>query len=274
MYGEEKIGRNGSTTSITGETFRHDMRKGFPILTIREMSLQNAITELRFFIQGFTHKSWLKERGNKFWNKWCNRQSEEYAHNIQYLTPSKASLITDDLGPIYGSQWRSFGGIGGIDQLKGVIETLKVAPLSRRMLVSAWNPNEIESMALPPCHDSFQFISNGLDLDLIWRQRSCDVAVGLPYDILLYGLLLSLVSRHVGMVPRYLIGQLGDTHIYDVNLAQLESVAQRRPNILPELIFGKLEKDLFAWVESDLCAEDWSLLNYNPHPKSVFQVVE
>lgn len=269
--GEEKVGRNGTTYSITGETFRHDMRKGFPILTIREMSLTNAITELRFFIQGFSHKSWLKERGNTFWNKWGNRNSQEFLDYSKTLTPFEAAKLTDDLGPIYGSQWRNFNS-QGIDQLKQVIETLKIAPQSRRLLVSAWNPAQLDDMALPPCHDSFQFISNGVNLDLIWRQRSCDVSVGLPYDILLYALLLQLTAQTVGMEPRFLVGQLGDTHIYDVNMPKLNMVRQRIPKILPELILPNV--NIWEFAESDTLAELYNLTGYHPHAKCIFEVVE
>lgn len=257
-YGEEKIGRNGKTISVTGETFRHDMRKGFPILTIRQMSLTHAITETRFFIQGLTDKTWLQARGNHFWDKWHNPKSND----------------TNDLGPIYGKQWRNFA---GVDQLKSVLDTLRKSPLSRRMLVSAWNVGELESMALPPCHDSFQLISNGKDLDLIWRQRSCDIAVGLPYDILLYGLLHTLIAKEVNMTPRWLVGQLGDTHVYEQNLEQLKKVIERRPHLLPELSINRdceTYTDIFEWAVSDERAKDYALTNYKYHPKERFEAVE
>ncbi len=257
--GEEKIGRNGKTISYTGLEFRHDMNKGFPILTIREMSLKNAITELRFFIQGLTDGQWLEDRGNMFWSK--------------FKSKTRSTNFPKELGPIYGAQWRNFND-SGFDQLKEVIETLKTNPLSRRMLVSAWNPNEIEDMALPPCHDSFQFISNGNQLDLIWRQRSCDMAIGLPYDILLYGLLLSLVSTEVGMQPRWLIGQLGDCHVYEQNQAQLEEVLKREEKILPELeLIWANKGTIFEWAESDDLSKCWILHAYNPRPKVKFEVV-
>ena len=272
--GEIKVGRNGSTISLSGTQFRHDMRKGFPILTIREMSLKAAITELRFFIQGFTDKSWLQMRGNKFWDKWCNVTSEEFMGLVSANIPvNTAARMTTDLGPIYGYQWRKFNGTG-IDQLKDVLSLLRTSPNSRRMLVSAWNPLQLASMALPPCHDSFQFISNGKDLDLIWRQRSCDIAIGLPYDILLYGLLLTLVAHDVGMEPRFLTGQFGDTHVYDVNKSKLDSILERNPRILPELHWKHGAHDIFQWAASDELSSQWELEGYKPHPKCFFEVVE
>lgn len=280
-YGESKIGRNGETISISGAEFRHDMRIGFPILTVREMNLGMAITELRFFIQGLTDKSWLQKRGNKFWDKWCNKNNLDYAILEIEFGPSTAARMVTDLGPIYGSQWRNFNGQmiegewghKGPDQLKEVIETLNTNPMSRRMLVSAWNPIDIEYMALPPCHDSFQLISNGKELDLIWRQRSCDIAIGLPYDILLYGLLLTLIAKEVKMTPRYLIGQLGDTHYYKVNEKKLNIIRQRDPKILPELIFNH-KASIFDWAESDELSVMWKLFPYAPHSKLFFEVVK
>ena len=271
-YGDIKVGRNGVTRSISGAEFSHDMREGFPILTLREMNLAMAVTELRFFIQGLSDKRWLQDRGCKFWDKWCNKRSLEY---IEQLSRGKrleeAAKATNDLGPIYGVQWRGFN---GIDQLQAVIDTLKTNPNSRRMLVSAWNPEEIEEMALPPCHDSFQFISNGVDLDIIWRQRSCDVAVGLPYDILLYALLLTLVAKEVGMQPRYLVGHLGDTHVYGVNEARLDVVRQRQTMLLPELTLEWPEgMTVNRWAMSNYDSDQWSLKNYEAHPKVFFEVV-
>jgi len=272
INGEEKIGRNGKTYSITGEQFRHDMRKGFPILTIRQMSLKHSITELRFFLQGLQDVRWLQERGCKFWDKWRSKFPD---YNLE---DDKGVY---DLGPIYGSQWRNFNGRmiegewsrKGPDQLKEVIETLKTNPLSRRMLVSAWNPIDIEDMALPPCHDSFQFISNGKDLDLIWRQRSCDTVIGLPYDILLYALLLQWVAIEVNMNPRFLVGQLGDVHIYEEHMSGIEELLSREPKILPELIWEKHSLDnILEWVKSDELTQKYRLSNYLHHPKMKFEV--
>lgn len=253
-YGDEKVGRNGKTISLSGTEFRHNMKNGFPILTIREMSLKNALTELRFFIQGLRDRKWLKERGNNFWNKWSNPKSED----------------PEDLGPIYGAQWRNFN---GVDQLVEVLTCLRNDPTSRRMLVSAWNPSELDSMALPPCHDSFQLISNGTHLDLVWRQRSCDIAVGLPYDIILYGLLLELIAVEVNMTPRWLVGHFGDTHVYESNLQKLVTVLERRPKILPELSIPMEESGLLDFAASDTLANRITLRHYQAHPKVVFEVV-
>lgn len=252
--GEEKIGRNGKTLSITGAEFKHDMRKGFPILTIRQMSLKHSITELRFFIQGLQDVRWLQIRGCTFWDKWRSIKGDIF-----------------NLGPIYGSQWRDWNECG-IDQLAETIKTLKLDPLNRRLLISAWNPDEIKNMALPPCHDSFQLISNGKHLDLIWRQRSCDVAIGLPYDILLYGLLLKLISRDCNLISRHLIGYLGDTHIYEAHFKLIDELMFRQPKILPELHF-KDNEDIFSWAASDIESQRWDLNGYTYHPKMKFEVV-
>lgn len=250
--GEEKVGRNGMTYSITGAEFRHNMSRGFPILTIRKMSIKNALTELRFFIQGMTDKRWLQARNNHFWDKWHSKDGEEW-----------------DLGPIYGRQWRDFN---GVDQLADVIKTLKTDPLSRRMLVSAWNPAEIESMALPPCHDSFQLISDGLSLDLIWRQRSCDVAIGLPYDILLYGLLLELIAKEVKMEARWLIGQLGDVHVYEPHKDGLYLLSNTPTRILPKLELPEF-KSIFEFAFSDELAAQVKLTNYHFNSEISFKVI-
>jgi thymidylate synthase len=216
------------------------------------MSIKNALIELRFFMQGLRDKRWLQERGNHFWDKWS----------------SPPPHPTHDLGPIYGVQWRNFN---GIDQLAGAIQTLKTEPLSRRMLVSAWNPNDIRFMALPPCHDSFQFLSNGKDLDLIWRQRSCDIVVGLPYDVLLYGLMLELVAKEVKMKPRWLIGQLGSVHIYEQNMQVALEMLDRVPKILPELKLP--DYTMNEIIKLDSAAGLVTLSKYEAHPAIKVEVV-
>jgi thymidylate synthase len=197
------------TLKVTALQFEHDMSIGFPVITTKQMFLKSGMVELEGFINGITDKDWYQKRGCHFWDKWCNPQKVQWYDKPLKLQKQKEEM---DLGYIYGYQWRSFNEnrmdelSEGVDQLMNIIETLKENPLDRRMICSAWNPQQLDEMALPPCHVMFQCLCNGKDLDLIWYQRSCDMFLGVPYNIMSYAMLLELIAATTGMKPRKLVG--------------------------------------------------------------------
>src|SRR3989344_1187978 len=214
--GQRKENRTGvDTIVIDGAIFKHDMQEGFPLLTTKKMATKVIRVELEGFIKGITDKKWYKERGCNIWNEWGNPQMAPYGHDAE---SRKRMAEERDLGPIYGWQWRHFGAeyLGhdadysekGTDQLKKVVDTLKKNPLDRRMIVSAWNPNDLGKMALPPCHYSFQVTSDGEKLNLFWNQRSIDTMLGLPFNIASYGFLLHLLAKESKMKEGNLVGFL------------------------------------------------------------------
>ena len=246
--GLDKADRTGTgTKSIFGSTIRHDMSMGFPLLTGKRVSFKAARTELLWILQGRTDLKYLEDNGVKYWRP-------DYERSIR----------TDEtLGPVYGKQWRDFG---GIDQLWQLVYNIKHNPSSRRLLVSAWNPAEMKDMVLPPCHYAFQVYINNGKLDLMWQQRSADVFLGLPYDIAMYGLLLELLAKGSNMQPGQLIGQLGDCHLYNNHLDQAEIYLSRSKRVLPKL---KLERGISTNVLEGLnLPSDFEieLINYNPYP--------
>ena len=251
-----------------GATFVHDMANGFPLITTKKMGLKNIATELEFFIRGITDKKWLTDRKCKIWNEWANPVKVEQAYNIKVgmleeggpLTPSQKRIVHNpvadserDLGPIYGFQWRHFGGEyqwdqkrieinpsdnfnpekPGIDQVANAIDKLKNNPNDRRILVSAWNPVDFPQMALPPCHVMHQLIARNGKLNLIWTQRSCDMFLGIPYNIASYALLLLLYAKEAGLTPGILKGEFHDAHIYTNHLDQVREQLTRTPHKLP-----------------------------------------
>lgn len=233
-----------SAKSISGTMFAHDMSEGFPLLTTKQMPLKMVAVELEFFIKGLRDKNWLKERGCHIWDEWCNPQLVPYGTDDQ----SKAKMAAEnDLGRVYGVQWRDFN---GVDQLKNVVDKLKSNPADRRMIVSAWNPSELNQMALPPCHLLFQVIVTGENFDVInlnWYQRSVDTMLGLPFNIASYALLLLLLAKEANMTPGRLCGMLGDTHIYENQFETAKEQLDREPYPLPTLdITGNAS--LFDWI--------------------------
>ena len=251
-----------------GATFIHDMEMGFPLITTKKMGLKNIATELEFFIRGITDKKWLTDRKCKIWNEWANPVKVEQEYNTKInamgrgatLSPADTQVIRNsimdserDLGPIYGFQWRHFGGEyqwdqarieknpsdnfnpqkPGIDQVANAINKLKNNPNDRRILVSAWNPVDFPQMALPPCHVMHQLIVRDGKLNLIWTQRSCDMFLGIPYNIASYALLLLLYAKEAGMTPGILKGELHDAHIYTNHLDQVREQLTRTPHPLP-----------------------------------------
>lgn len=248
-----------------GAVFEHDMSTDFPLVTTKKMGLKNIATELEFFLHGITDKRWLQDRKCHIWDEWANPVKVEQKYNIATnnlpnLTDDEKTNIRNaimdserDLGPIYGFQWRHFGGEyvwnenrinknptdnfnpknPGIDQVQNAIYKLKNNPNDRRILVSAWNPAAIPQMALPPCHVMHQLVVRDGKLSLIWTQRSCDMFLGVPYNIASYALLLLLYAKEAGLKPGMLKGELHDAHIYQNHIPQVREQLKRKPYPLP-----------------------------------------
>ena len=258
--GVKKDNRTGiSTISTFAETFRHDMSDGFPLLTTKKMALNSILVELEGFIKGITSKKWYQDRGCSIWNSWSN----------PLAGPG------DDLGPIYGYQWRRFGQVydedddGCLfkhDQFNNIINTLKNNPHDRRMVCSAWNPIHASRMALPPCHVLWNVVILGDKLNLAWYQRSCDLMLGVPFNIASYATLLLLLCKESGFKPGILHGTLSDCHIYENQIDQAKLQMNRLPRELPTMdIGGTGEFNVYNW-RHDLI----KLENYNPYPKIDF----
>ena len=246
--GSDKEDRTGTgTKSLFGRTIKHDMSLGFPILTGKRVSFNAARTELLWILQGRTDLKYLEDNGVKYWRP-------DY---------ERSGRTDETLGPVYGKQWRDFN---GVDQLVNLVNAIRINPHSRRMLVSAWNPADMDDMVLPPCHYGFQiYINNGV-MDLMWQQRSVDVFLGLPYDISMYGLLLEMLAKGSNLIPGQLIGQLGDCHLYNNHLDQAKEYLSRPRRVMPSL---KLHDGLSISYDSRVCipdAEDIELIKYNPLP--------
>jgi thymidylate synthase len=230
-------------------------------------------SELEFFIKGITDKNWLRDKNNNIWNEWCSPDVIPYSHDPEV---QKKMMEERELGPIYGWQWRNFGAKytthngdpegEGIDQLKNLVDKLKTNPDDRRMIVSAWNPTDLKSMALPPCHFCFQVTVIDGKLNLMWSQRSVDVALGLPFNIASYGLLLHLLAKEAGLKEGKLVGFLGDTHVYENHVEGLKEQLARKPFPLPKL---KTENftSIFEWNHEDTKVED-----YEHHPRIKFKI--
>lgn len=275
-----------------GATFIHDMADGFPLITTKKMGLKNIATELEFFLKGYTDKKWLQDRNCHIWDEWANPFTVESQYNISVakLQPQTRAeeiaihnRIADaerDLGPIYGFQWRHFGSEyhfnpenpadnfdkhnPGIDQVKNAIDKLKNYPNDRRILVNAWNPGDMPQMALPPCHVMHQLIVRDGKLNLIWTQRSCDMFLGIPYNIASYALLLLLYAKETNLKPGILKGELHDAHIYTNHIDQVKTLLTRTPYPLPALeIPDENWHGMLNWSASD----GFKLKNYICHEK-------
>ncbi len=275
--GDLKSNRTGvDTYSVSGAMFEHDMAEGFPLLTTKEMPFRLIASELYFFIHGITDKTWLQERNNHIWDEWCSPKIVPYGHDEE----TKKKMFNErDLGPIYGFQWRHFGADyincdtnyngQGVDQLGNLIDKLKSDPESRRLIVNSWNSSDLNKMALPPCHDSFQVLANPKTkkLDLIWRQRSTDTMVGLPFNIASYALLQHLLAQEIGYVPGKLIGHLGDVHIYLPHFENAKIQLERVPYTLPEIQTENFS-GIFNWDYTDT-----KIKNYKRHSKLEYEVI-
>jgi thymidylate synthase len=242
--GVEKRDRTGiGTLSIFGHQMRFDLADGFPLVTTKKLHVKSIIYELLWFLRGDTNVKYLKEHGVTIWDEWADENG--------------------DLGPTYGRQWRSWPASDGrtIDQMANVLAEIRRNPASRRLIVTAWNPAEIESMALPPCHCLFQFhVADGA-LSCQLYQRSADVFLGVPFNIASYALLTLAVAEVSGLRPGAFIHSLGDAHLYLNHLEQARLQLSRSPRPLPTLRLDPAAKDLFA-----LRYEDFLLEGYEPHP--------
>ena len=243
--GLSKSDRTGTgTKSVFGRTIRHDMSDGFPILTGKRISFNAARTELLWILNGRTDLKYLEDNGVKYWRP-------DY---------ERSGRTDETLGPVYGKQWRDFN---GVDQLEKLVYSINHNPDSRRMIVSAWAPHELDEMALPPCHYAFQVYINDGVMDLMWQQRSADVFLGLPYDITMYGLLLEMLAEGSGYKAGQLIGQLGDCHLYNNHLEQAKEYKNRPRRAMPQL---ELSRGITAGSGIKIPeASEIKLLNYNPY---------
>ncbi len=260
-HGVEKGDRTGTgTLSVFGYQTRFDLSEGFPLLTTKRMHLKSIIHELLWFISGDTNIRYLQKHGVKIWDEWADENGE--------------------LGPVYGKQWRRWEttepnqetmqitGSGDlefdhhtVDQLGDVIERIKSNPDCRRLLVCAWNPGEISRMALPPCHCLFQFyVANG-KLSCMLYQRSCDVFLGVPFNIASYALLTMMVAQVCGLEPGEFVHTYGDLHIYSNHMEQVFTQMEREPKELPRMVLNPNVKDIDKFT-----FEDFTLEGYDPHP--------
>jgi thymidylate synthase len=231
------------TLGVFGRQLRFDLTLGFPLLTTKKLHWKSIVVELLWFLRGDTNVEWLHEHGVSIWDEWADPE-------------------TGDLGPVYGKQWRSWAAPEGrsIDQIARLIEGLKVNPNSRRHIVTAWNPAEVEEMALPPCHCLFQFFVADGKLSCQLYQRSADVFLGVPFNIASYALLTHMVAQAVGLAPGEFVHSFGDAHLYLNHLDQAELQLTREPRPLPRLVLAP-QSDLFEFTPEDI-----SLEGYDPHP--------
>jgi thymidylate synthase len=243
-HGAQKHDRTGTgTISVFGYQMRFNLEEGFPMVTTKKLHLKSIIHELIWFLSGDTNIKYLKENNVRIWDEWADENG--------------------DLGPVYGSQWRSWPTADGrhIDQIAQIIKTIKENPDSRRIIVSAWNVGEIEHMALPPCHAFFQFYVADGKLSCQLYQRSADIFLGVPFNIASYALLTMMVAQVCGLQYGEFIHTLGDAHLYNNHLEQARLQLSRDPRPLPVLKINPDIKDIFAFRY-----EDFTLENYDPHP--------
>jgi thymidylate synthase len=242
--GVKKEDRTGTgTISVFGYQMRFDLNEGFPCITTKKLHLRSIIHELLWFLKGETNIQYLKENNVSIWDEWADENG--------------------NLGPVYGSQWRSWPTADGrhIDQIKQVIDQLKNNPDSRRIIVSAWNVGEIEKMALPPCHAFFQFYVAEGKLSCQLYQRSADTFLGVPFNIASYALLTIMLAQVCDLKPGDFVHTLGDAHLYSNHLEQAKLQLTRDFRSLPQMKINPDVKDLF-----DFKFEDFELINYDPHP--------
>jgi thymidylate synthase len=241
--GVQRGDRTGTgTLGVFGRQMRFDLAQGFPLLTTKKLHRKSIILELLWFLRGDTNVRWLQEQGVSIWNEWADENGE--------------------LGPVYGKQWRSWTAPDGrvIDQIAAVVEGLKTNPNSRRHIVSAWNPAEVEDMALPPCHCLFQFFVADGKLSCQLYQRSADVFLGVPFNIASYALLTLMVAKVAGLQPGEFVHTLGDAHLYLNHLDQTREQLSRTPLPLPVMHIADKD-DLFGFDYAD-----FSLTGYKAHP--------
>lgn len=242
--GEKREDRTGTgTLSTFGYQMRFDLSEGFPLVTTKKVHTKSIIYELLWFLKGETNIKYLKDNGVSIWDEWADEKG--------------------DLGPVYGKQWRSWEGADGktVDQITQAVETLKKNPDSRRIIVSAWNPAEIDKMKLAPCHCLFQFYVSEGKLSCQLYQRSADVFLGVPFNIASYALLTMMMAQVTGLKLGEFVHSFGDVHIYLNHIEQVKLQLSREPKPLPRMKINPSVKNIF-----DFKFEDFELLNYDPHP--------
>ena len=242
--GAQKGDRTGTgTVSVFGHQMRFDLADGFPMLTTKKLHLKSIIHELLWFLQGDTNIKYLNDNGVSIWNEWADENG--------------------DLGPVYGHQWRSWPAKDGgtIDQISNLVEQIRKNPNSRRLIVTAWNPADVDSMALPPCHCLFQFYVADGRLSCQLYQRSADIFLGVPFNIASYALLTMMVAQVTGLQPGEFVHTLGDAHLYMNHLDQTDEQLSREPRALPIMVLNPEVDDLFAFT-----FDDFQLRDYDPLP--------
>lgn len=242
--GHDKSDRTGTgTRSVFGWQMRFDLSEGFPVLTTKKLHLKSIIHELLWFLQGDTNIKYLQDNGVRIWDEWADAQG--------------------DLGPVYGKQWRRWETPDGrlVDQISQLVHSLKHNPDSRRHIVSAWNPGDVDNMALPPCHCLFQFYVADGKLSCQLYQRSADIFLGVPFNIASYALLTLMLAQVCGYQPGEFVHTLGDAHLYSNHVEQARLQLTRTPRPLPTMWINPAVNDIFAFK-----FEDFRLDNYDPHP--------
>ena len=278
LEGKEKSDRTGTgTLSLFGKQIRHKMSEGFPLLTTKKMAIKSIMTELKWFLKGKTNIKYLVDNGCNIWNgdayktyqRACAYELdrdeltfEEFIDKIK--SDEDFAQVWGELGPIYGKQWRRIGKRKGsgptyiVDQIKNLVELIKENPNSRRLMVNSWNPSELSEMVLPPCHYGFQCYVNDGKLSLMWNQRSVDTFLGLPFNIASYGMLLLLLCEETNLEPGELIGNLGDTHLYNNHLEQAEEQRMRTSFELPSVKLSNVDI-----LNGEF---DYEVVGYQSHP--------
>jgi thymidylate synthase len=241
--GFERADRTGTgTRAVFGRQMRFDLADGFPMVTTKKLHLRSIIVELLWFLKGDTNIKYLKDNGVSIWDDWADANG--------------------DLGPVYGKQWRSWAAPDGhvIDQIQWVLDEIRTNPNSRRLIVSAWNPADVNEMALPPCHCLFQFNVMDGKLNCQLYQRSADIFLGVPFNIASYALLTLMMARATGLKPGEFVHTFGDAHLYLNHIEQAKLQLSREPRALPSITLNPDKTDLFGWEY-----EDFKVENYSPH---------
>ena len=261
-HGTQKGDRTGTgTLSVFGAQMRFDLNDGFPLLTTKKIHTKSVIYELLWFLKGDTHVQYLQDHGVRIWNEWATAEQT-----------ARFGRAEGDLGPVYGHQWRNFGAstdeqgnylADGVDQIRQVVEQIKINPNSRRLIVSGWNPKEADQVALPPCHTLFQFFVADGKLSCQLYQRSADLFLGVPFNIASYALLTHMIAQVTGLGVGEFVWTGGDCHIYNNHLAQVNEQLSREREMypLPQLQLNPSIDNIFAFTFDDI-----TIQNYQSHP--------